>query len=701
MAMKRPAASPPARQAPLKRPAAVPLEKGALMRPAAAKEPAMKRPAAVQKQPEFLRASAVIKKGEIVFEEKATVAVQSARSPEEHAHEQPLFCANCYKPCGAPCAALALTLNANIVSRKELMEVASNLDGESEQLNRWIAFATKVDTLPETFCSPSSSSSSAPSCELRTPSPAVTKAASERGIEIAEIAFDTASCREAWLQRIEPGGLDVPLQKQLGEEKDLVLALLGEWIAKMKGHEDLTKVSEDLIGSVQTSKDPPSAPDCAARAASTFAKELPPKLSKKLATFFDAFSWRMSGDVLPSPLSAYCEAVCKSEASADRTKALKVLAPAVATLQSQLDEVQGDSDDEEKPQDGAQVEQDQDANLKLILPSPEAAQKTEPYFIPKLFSDEEIDLVKSLSEELASKEHRKHAGSSQWRTRYLHAAGFFKERAPELMEKLKKAALEADLRDGGFGFCKTAPDVQLLPRVVEHHLVEPGGGLPDPTHFDGGSLLTIDVMLQKPNQDFEGGTFCTLEADGSHKPHFFDKGDALVFLSHKAHFVQPVTSGFRQTLVMELWEGDYRRCDHRCTQRTGVCPMEATSSAVDDSALDGSSLDSMVETLDRDAATAFASTSFDGIAFFPQLAKVMAQSAAIRSSSSSMPNVEVCFENPYPLATLRATQDLKAGEVFQLADQNGDDDEDDDEDLEEEEGAEEEEEDMEEDEEED
>ena len=37
------------------------------------------------------------------------------------------------------------------------------------------------------------------------------------------------------------------------------------------------------------------------------------------------------------------------------------------------------------------------------------------------------------------------------------------------------------------------------------------------------------------------------------------KGDALVFLSHKAHCVQPVTHGLRQTLVMELWEGEERQ----------------------------------------------------------------------------------------------------------------------------------------------
>ena len=49
------------------------------------------------------------------------------------------------------------------------------------------------------------------------------------------------------------------------------------------------------------------------------------------------------------------------------------------------------------------------------------------------------------------------------------------------------------------------------------------------------------------------------ESDDTLHPHHFGKGDALVFLSHKAHCVRPVTSGLRQTLVMELWEGEERR----------------------------------------------------------------------------------------------------------------------------------------------
>ena len=78
-------------------------------------------------------------------------------------------------------------------------------------------------------------------------------------------------------------------------------------------------------------------------------------------------------------------------------------------------------------------------------------------------------------------------------------------------------------------------------RCVEYHTVQPGGGLPDPKHHDIGSLLTVDILLSSPSDDFGGGTFSTLEADGKLLPHRFGgrsegqerPGDALLFLSHK------------------------------------------------------------------------------------------------------------------------------------------------------------------------
>ena len=52
--------------------------------------------------------------------------------------------------------------------------------------------------------------------------------------------------------------------------------------------------------------------------------------------------------------------------------------------------------------------------------------------------------------------------------------------------------------------------------------------------MDQGSLLTIDVLLTDP-ADIEGGVLQTLEADDQLRGHAWERGDALVFLSHKYH----------------------------------------------------------------------------------------------------------------------------------------------------------------------
>ena len=78
-------------------------------------------------------------------------------------------------------------------------------------------------------------------------------------------------------------------------------------------------------------------------------------------------------------------------------------------------------------------------------------------------------------------------------------------------------------------------------------------------------------MLSTPGVDFEGGTFSTLEPDGTLQTHPFERGDLIIFNSHKYHCVQPVTSGERRVLVCELWEGLPRRCARRCRTPWGPC----------------------------------------------------------------------------------------------------------------------------------
>eukprot|EP00435_Cladocopium_sp_Y103_P010807 s1476_g2.t2 len=97
-------------------------------------------------------------------------------------------------------------------------------------------------------------------------------------------------------------------------------------------------------------------------------------------------------------------------------------------------------------------------------------------------------------------------------------------------------------------------------RVAEFHEMHPGGGLRDPNHYDVGSLITVDVMLEEAEA---GGRFQTLEPSGRLLSHRFKAGDALVFQGHKYHCVSPVKKGRRRVLVVELWRGRERCCGHR------------------------------------------------------------------------------------------------------------------------------------------
>lgn len=213
---------------------------------------------------------------------------------------------------------------------------------------------------------------------------------------------------------------------------------------------------------------------------------------------------------------------------------------------------------------------------QLRLPGRGEAQATQPLVLRGLLGLDEIELVRGLGAQLPSRWKRGH-----WATHFLHAGGTFNRGAPELLNKLMDAACHADASDGGWGLLRELRDPERLQaRCVEHHIVGPGGCLPDPHHSDEGSLLTIDVMLSRPGVDFEGGEFCTLEGVGEMREHEFSQGDALVFVSHKCHSVKRVRSGQREVLVMEIWEGEERHCNHRCDRHWGPCAGEITKNQV-------------------------------------------------------------------------------------------------------------------------
>lgn len=123
----------------------------------------------------------------------------------------------------------------------------------------------------------------------------------------------------------------------------------------------------------------------------------------------------------------------------------------------------------------------------------------------------------------------------------------------------------------------------MVARTIELHTVQAGGALPDPEHFDSGSLWTLDIMLTVPGEDFGGGDFRTPECGGncSSQAHSFGLGDALDFASHRRHQVDPVLWGLRRVLIIEFWQGEERSCAHRCLQRWGECHYGVAMSRFD------------------------------------------------------------------------------------------------------------------------
>ena len=201
------------------------------------------------------------------------------------------------------------------------------------------------------------------------------------------------------------------------------------------------------------------------------------------------------------------------------------------------------------------------------LPSPEAAQASRVVPLPALLSAADVARVHSCasnSPSSAGKDLSKHDG--RWETLYLHSDGHFQRECGDILAKIVREVRRVETTEPSMcSILASVPAQDVGCRCIEYHEVRSGGGLPDPRHHDIGSRVTVDIMLSNPAKDFEGGEFHTLESDGSMKPHAFARtGDALVFLSHKYHCVQPVRSGLRRVLVLEFWRGPERHCAHRC-----------------------------------------------------------------------------------------------------------------------------------------
>lgn len=184
-------------------------------------------------------------------------------------------------------------------------------------------------------------------------------------------------------------------------------------------------------------------------------------------------------------------------------------------------------------------------------------------------------------------------------TTYLSTDRLLEKEHPELVQRLVTAAREADKEQcwgilhplpssssavkesgGEGGDREGAPAEYLNVRVMELHEVDAGGALSNHEHFDGGSLVTLDVMMSRPGEDFEGGAFCT-PGENEICRHEFNQGDLVVFPSHKRHFVEPVRGGHRRVMVVELWRGKARGCAHRCLDHLGTCEYSANRSRAD------------------------------------------------------------------------------------------------------------------------
>ena len=196
------------------------------------------------------------------------------------------------------------------------------------------------------------------------------------------------------------------------------------------------------------------------------------------------------------------------------------------------------------------------------LPAVDAAQRTTVARVPGFLSDEEIAALHAAAASVRERQGERLRSNGledgSWRTVFLNH--HLRRLLPDLHARLWAAARQVDAEQGWNVLDGGRRALAL--RCAEHHTVLHRGGLPIQRHYDHGSLITMDIMLSD-TAAFEGGTFRTLEPDGSLLARPFERGDLNVFLSHKFHCVDPVTSGERQVFVCEWWEGLERRCNCR------------------------------------------------------------------------------------------------------------------------------------------
>lgn len=144
---------------------------------------------------------------------------------------------------------------------------------------------------------------------------------------------------------------------------------------------------------------------------------------------------------------------------------------------------------------------------------------------------------------------------------YLQADSLATSHDSALVDLLRDAMLAVDKEH--WRFVDGCGDTPVSVRLLEYHYYETGGDLTVgfTRHYDGGSLMTMVVLLSEPGVDFEGGILSVSDENawqfGSNERYvdvpLRHAGDAVVFPSHKYHNVSSITKGKRNVAVMEIW----------------------------------------------------------------------------------------------------------------------------------------------------
>ena len=218
---------------------------------------------------------------------------------------------------------------------------------------------------------------------------------------------------------------------------------------------------------------------------------------------------------------------------------------------------------------------DYDEDAGELLPAPRlsvaAAQAVPVAALAGVLAREDVEAVAALAARLKrTRPDARQCNGGAWTTVYLSCGRAFQRELPVLASRLVHAAKRAAADQMGLDL----RGVDLRVRCVEHHEMAAGGALADECHYDSGSVLTIDVMLAAPGDDFDGGALWFPGADGARAAGLARRGDAVVFASHRYHAVRPVEAGTRRVLIVELWEGPERGCPHRCQSATAPCVFD-------------------------------------------------------------------------------------------------------------------------------